>query len=242
MLASLRKLSTARLHLLSEHGRLGLLPDAVHACGAASSLIWGPCEPAWQARPFSAAGDGAVQEDEEVELTLPEDLGAIARLNPQLRDVMIAHQKYERWAAQAPAVVCTCDLHVATLPPCCTALLHCPACSFLRTQLMPTPPLIPCRLGHAGCRESARGALRLRLQELVAAAEPGRAPAAALPRLSQSALSRLRVDQLRAELEEENADPRGTKDVLVGRLLALVAQREQQETHVLPNAEELPEG
>lgn len=64
------------------------------------------------------------------------------------------------------------------------------------------------------------------------AASPG---AKRTRRVSKTALARLRVDQLRGLLETLGSDPRGSKDVLVGRLLDIAgseeaaAQREQRE-------------
>ncbi len=110
-----------------------------------------------------------------------------------------------------------------------------------------TPSLgAPSQPAHAppGCRASAKGALRLRLQGLIAqhdaASGGGDSGRPGGPNVTKTSLSRLRVDELRAALEGENADARGNKDVLVQRLLALV--QEEGEAEVLPVLEDVKEG
>ena len=88
-------------------------------------------------------------------------------------------------------------------------------------------------------RESAGDALRQRLGAAIAAADPARPPGAAV---NKTALFKLSVDVLRQELEEENADSRGNKEVLVGRLLGLLAERARQDAEVLPGLQEFGEG
>lgn len=90
------------------------------------------------------------------------------------------------------------------------------------------------------CRGSEHNTLRQRLVAALTEADPSFSPERMS--VSKTALSRLRVDQLRQELEVENADTRGTKDVLVGRLLGLLAERRQQAEEVLPAVEELGDG
>ena len=64
--------------------------------------------------------------------------------------------------------------------------------------------------------------------------------------MNKTALARLRVDALRALCSDVGADPRGTKDALVARLLAVARgeeedeqQRRQQEEGVLAVPEDM---
>jgi hypothetical protein len=116
MLATLRKLlSSSRLHLLPEHGRVqALLSDALHAYGAVAEL--GTVQCIMPSKSFASGARLSNDDDEETELTLPEDLSVIARLNPQLRDVILAHREHERCslAAAGPhAPMLACKGHIS---------------------------------------------------------------------------------------------------------------------------------
>ena len=63
-----------------------------------------------------------------------------------------------------------------------------------------------------------------RLLRALEASTPGEARRP--PRLTRTALARLRVDALRGAAEALGADARGTKDALVERLMRLVQQEE----------------
>ena len=119
MLPSLRRcLGSGRLHLLSEHGRAALLGEAVAAYGPAAGLglVQSLLPAGQQGRAFSAAGQEPF-EDVEAELTLPEDLSVIARLNPELRDVMLAHQQQARWGGMEHWLVSASFLSERRLAP-----------------------------------------------------------------------------------------------------------------------------
>ena len=85
--------------------------------------------------------------------------------------------------------------------------------------LPPCPSLHPCR---------SASAVDTILTALEAAAPDAKRP----PRVSKTALARLRVDALRSLVEQLGGDSRGTKDALVGRVLAIAgaeqAAAEQQ--------------
>ena len=92
MLASIRRLGGARLHLLTEHGRAQALFSESLACfGSAGPLAFSQLNGTSHSRPYASG-----MPPMEPELTLQDDLSIIARLNPQLRDVMLAHEKHQR--------------------------------------------------------------------------------------------------------------------------------------------------
>lgn len=78
------------------------------------------------------------------------------------------------------------------------------------------------RLGDPAARAAQQ------LQSLAAGTPPpatGRGSKAG-GRVTKTSLTRLRVDELRGQLEALGSDPRGTKDVLVARLLGLLQEGE----------------
>eukprot|EP00887_Chlorella_sp_A99_P007680 scaffold20.g7680.t1 len=84
------------------------------------------------------------------------------------------------------------------------------------------PELHEAMLAHE--RQQGASTAKVRLLDVLEAAAGSNAKRTA--RVTKTALARLRIDELRHQLEEAGADSRGTKDVLVARLLALVEEEE----------------
>lgn len=96
MLNSLRRIGASRLHLLAEHGRLQALLDATLAPVLSAKFQYSGGNSL--TRYFGT--DGVRDYEDEfstVELKLPEDLSVVAAINPQLRDVILAHQEFTRY-------------------------------------------------------------------------------------------------------------------------------------------------
>lgn len=93
-----------RLHLLAEHARGGaaLLCDAPAAAPYANAAQLGLASFSrgygTGGRPSSSAAPDAEdpQGDGGTVLTLPTSLDAISRLNPELRDVILAHEEHQK--------------------------------------------------------------------------------------------------------------------------------------------------
>lgn len=105
MLGTMRRAIGAlpRLHLLPEHacGVAALLCDAPAAAlyaGSGLAPFNGNRHYGTGGRPSSSAAPDPkdMPGDDGTLLTLPASLDAIARLNPELRDVILAHEEHQR--------------------------------------------------------------------------------------------------------------------------------------------------
>lgn len=151
----------------------------------------------------AAAFDPDLVGEEETVMSLP-DLDTLGRLNPRLREVMEQHEALQRCAG-AGVTGGWADRRCSALPPPQWLVAHAPC---------PAQPLL-----HRS--SSAADVMLGALEE----ASPGGKRAR---RVSRSALARLRVDALRGLVEQLGSDPRGSKDVLVDRLLDVVGSEAQQ--------------